>query len=184
MNKVHVFHSIKGGVGCSSNAVGFSCWLHSEFGEPVTLIDLSSDLSLILSPNKGVEIISHEGKGIASLTDLVSVTEGYVVIDAGSKELNFREDWVNHLCIDNHYLSLSRAAKMNSSRSYDDVVVLVDKEAALTVEDCVKVTRLPLFFSVDREISAGRSIDAGLFPTKTQISNYQPAMVSTTKKGK
>jgi cellulose biosynthesis protein BcsQ len=184
MNRVHVFQSVKGGVGCTTSAVGFACWLANEKRETVTLIALNDDAMSVLTDRSHVRIIVAEGsqKTNYRIAEMANETHGYVVVDAGTTLDPFNddnEDWVRHLVTQNHYLALRRSTLHNDYENYDDFVAVMDKEGSLSVGDCKMVLRLPMFFSVQRDPALARSIDAGLFPRDLgQVSLFQPEQVS------
>lgn len=184
MKRVHVFQSVKGGVGCTTSAVGFACWLAQEKRETVTLIALNDDAMSVLTDRSHVRIIVAEGaqKVNFRIVEMVNETQGYVVVDAGTALDSFPddyEDWVRHLVTQNHYLALRRSTLFNSYTEYDDFVAVMDKEGSLSVGDCKMVLKLPMFFSVQRDPALARSIDAGLFPRDLgQVSLFQPEQVS------
>jgi cellulose biosynthesis protein BcsQ len=184
MKRVHVFQSVKGGVGCTTSAVGFACWLANEKQETVTLIALNDDAMSVLTNKSHVRVIVAEGAQRVNfnIVEMVNQTQGYVVVDAGTALDSFPddyEDWVRHLVTQNHYLALRRSTLFNSYTEYDDVVVVMDKEGALSVGDCKMVLKLPMFFSVQRDPALARSIDAGLFPRDLgQVALFQPEQVS------
>jgi cellulose biosynthesis protein BcsQ len=181
MNRVHVFQSVKGGVGCTTSAVGFACWLANQKGEKVTFIALNDDAESVLDRQYGekVRIIVAEGaqKVNHNIVRMVSETDGYVVVDAGTELYPFNEGnegWLRHLVTENHYLALRRAT-FDAKDGFDDFVLLCDTNSVLTKRDCMAVLRLPMFFSVDRTDSVSRSIDAGLFPRDAgQFCQYEP----------
>ncbi len=185
MKRVHVFQSVKGGVGCTTSAVGFACWLAQEKGDTVTIIALNDDAMSVLTHNNGhVRIIVAEGSQRTNycIRQMANETHGYVVVDAGTALYPFNEDnegWVRHLVTQNHYLALRRSSVYKDYENYDDFVAVMDKEGSLSVGDCKMVLKLPMFFSVQRDPALARSIDAGLFPRDLgQVSLFQPEQVS------
>lgn len=186
MNRVHVFQSVKGGVGCTTSAVGFACWLANEKQENVTLIALNDDAVSVMSSEWAgkVRIIVAESylRTNRRIAEMVDETQGYVVVDAGMGLDPYNDDnegWSRHLVTENHYLALRRSTLSKDYENYDDFVVLFDKEGALTKHDCKTVLRLPMFFSVDRSTAVARSVDAGLFPRNgDQLFLYYPEQVS------
>ena len=186
MKKVHVFRSVKGGVGCTVNAVGFASWLAKEYDEPVLVIGVNDDVKSVMSYSatnvlKNIEVHVLDDLSSYYLQTLVDDREsGYVVIDAGQAEMRFLEEWESHLCIQNHYLALRRAVNRleGGLNEYDNIVVTVDTEAPLGVEDAKLVTRLPVFFAVARDAKIQRFVDAGMFPRVEHIDLFSPVLAT------
>lgn len=175
MKKVHIFRGAKGGVGCTTLATGFACWLAWTSGETVSLVGVGNDdVASVLVNGSWKEKVSTVSVSATMLhSHVVKHEEGYVVIDAGTTPVNFPSEWHSHLVIDNHYLALRRAVQSgNLSEQYEDLAVLFDDDSALSLKDCSLVTKLPVFFSVQRNERIARSVDAGLFPNN--VSDFRP----------
>lgn len=183
MKKVNAFHTVKGGVGCTTTAVGYACWLASDTGQPVTLIALTNDDAKLVLDSKWenqVNVVVYDNT-FDNLAGFIDETLGYVVIDAGSTPHLRSEwsDWAKHLVVENHYLCLRQMTMSQAfgEKHYDDLVVLMSEGASLTLNDCSLVSKLPIFLSVDRNKDVARRIDAGLFPNPTDVRRYQPNLV-------
>lgn len=181
MQKVHVFQTVKGGVGCTTTAIGFSAWLANETQEKVTLIAMTNDdasVSLTSTWQHGVEYLDCIGHSEMYVRDLVSTLEGHVVIDAGNAKIDFPKDWNTHIVVDNKYLSLRQVTMVRDYKDeYDSFVVTMHPDSALTLNDCRLVLGLPLFISVNWSTKTGRGMDAGLFPRSGDIRAYYPNLV-------
>lgn len=180
MKRVHVFHTVKGGVGCTTTAVGYACWLASETREPVTLVAVTNDdakLVMYSGWQDKVNVIVYD-KTFDHLTTDVAEMVGHVVIDAGyvTYATVRNDDWAKHLVVENHYLCLRQMTMNENFRKglYDDLVVLMSEGASLTLNDCSLVARLPIFLSVKRDEKTGRAVDAGLFPRLESLQDYRP----------
>lgn len=179
MNRVHVFQSVKGGVGCTTVATGFACWLASEYGTKVTVIGMNDDAKVTLNQNM-VDTVEATTCDPFVLVSTVAMTDGPVVIDAGMTPLTLPSEWSKHLVTESHYVALRRAINAGDLlKTYDDMVVLHSPNGALTVADCAMVTKLPLFFSVERTPETARAVDAGLFPRHPGgAEEYRPVLVT------
>lgn len=183
MKKVNAFHTIKGGVGCTTTAVGYACWLANETGQPVTLIALTNDDAKLVMDGKWanqVNVVVYDNT-FDHLAGFIEETLGYVVIDAGSTPHLRSEwsDWAKHLVVENHYLCLRQMTMSQEfgEKHYDDIVVVTSEGSALTLSDCSLVAKLPIFLSVERDKNIARRIDAGLFPNVSDTEKYQPNLV-------
>lgn len=177
MKKVHVFRGAKGGVGCTTISTGFACWLAETSGKPVTLVGLYNDDVLgILAGASWRDKVTAMSATPSEVALKVAETEGYVVVDAGSQHVFFPQEWSHHLVVDSHYLSLRRALQQGCEpkEQYADLAILHDEDSALSVQDCLNVTKLPLFLSVKRDSKTGRAVDAGLFPRLESLQDYRP----------
>lgn len=178
MKKVHIFRGEKGGVGCTTVATGFACWLAQSSGEPVTLIGMANDDVTVVLYSGWKNMVTTMVSSQSLLSGKVEQAEGFVVVDAGTEPVNFPHEWHSHLVTDSHYLSLRRITQVTDLKDqYEDLVVVHSPQGALSVHDCLTVTRLPLFFSVERTPETARAVDAGLFPQFSKVEEYCPILV-------
>lgn len=182
MRKVDVFQTLKGGVGCTVSAVGYACALADKTGRKVTLICLQDDdaKSVMYTKYEDIVNIVVYDKPFTDLVADVDAMETHVVIDAGSIPLKRNAEWASHLVVENHYLSLRRMTMtLNYKERFDDLVLVYDKSAALSMSDVQKVSGLPIFLFINRDEKTARSVDAGLFPREDQFVHFISEPVRT-----
>lgn len=182
MRKVDVFQTLKGGVGCTVSAVGYACALADKTGRKVTLICLQDDdaKSVMYTKYEDIVNIVVYDKPFTDLVADVDAMETHVVIDAGSIPLKRNAEWASHLVVENHYLSLRRMTMtLNYKERFDDLVLVYDKSAVLSMSDVQKVSGLPIFLFINRDEKIARSVDAGLFPRNDQFVHFISEPVRT-----
>jgi MinD-like ATPase involved in chromosome partitioning or flagellar assembly len=188
--KVIEVSSAKGGVGTTTVACSLALALATKSPERVLLLDLSKNddctAVLGLGTNSTRENNCY-GMTIQGLTrkemkDTVSVGDyDFVVIDAGTETTRQYGLGIPDLRVQvvrNEYMSL-RAETLAGRQGFGAVVVLYQKDNALTISDVQLVLRnVPTVFEISSNVS--RAIDAGLLASRENLwSEWTDSIIET-----
>lgn len=169
------FTATKGGTGTSTVAAITAL----TSGVKTLLVDQSQshDLAAVV----GLQPRSSE----TPISDLVTLavgddfdTDGYdlIVIDRGTNAKNVK-DAENYLVTRKCYLAL-RAA-VGSRTAYDGIVVIDEKDRALTTSDVSHVLTTKIVASVPYDARISRSVDAGLLTSRAdEYGSYLSAITN------
>ena len=182
--------SAKGGVGTSTVACSIALALAKKSPERVLLLDLSKydDCAglLGLGTNSLREnnhfAMTIKGLSRQEMKDTLSVGDyDFVVIDAGTETTRQYGLGIPDLRVQvvrNEYMSL-RAETLAGRQGFGAVVVLFQKDNALTVSDVQMVLRnIPTVFEISSSVA--RTIDAGLLGSRADLwSEWTDSLIET-----
>jgi MinD-like ATPase involved in chromosome partitioning or flagellar assembly len=188
--KVIEVSSAKGGVGTTTVACSIALALAKKSPERVLLLDLSKNEDCTAVLGLGTNSLrenNHFDMTIKGLTrqemkDTLSVGDyDFVVIDAGTETTRQYGLGIPDLRVQvvrNEYMSL-RAETLAGRQGFGAVVVLLQKDNALTVSDVQLVLRnIPTVFEISSNVA--RTIDAGLLGSRADLwSEWTDSLIET-----